>query len=81
LVESRVDVQPRGCVVLGIEVVFVLENSLVVCPTVSAKGVAVEALSSVLLVLTVEGFGVVRNDEDPAPALEVAAVGRLKTTG
>jgi len=64
-----------------LEVFFAPADGLFVGPAIGVESVAVKEILLVLLVLTVEGFGVERDDQDLTPTVEAVAVGREGVDG
>jgi hypothetical protein len=59
-----------------VEIFFTLADDVFIGPTISTKSIAVEAFCLMLVVLTVEGLRVQRDDRDLALAVGAIAVGR-----
>ena len=59
-----------------VEIFFTLADDVFIGPTISTKSIVVEAFCSMLVVLTVEGLGVQRDDRDLALAVRTVAVGQ-----
>ena len=66
-----------GVAALGVlEIFFTLADDLLVGPTIGAKRIAVKMFFPLLVVLTIEGLAVQRDDRDLALAVGTIAVGR-----
>jgi hypothetical protein len=66
-----------GVAALGVlEIFFILADDLLVGLTNGTKRIAVKMFFPMLVVLTVEGLGVQRDDRDLGPAIGAVAVGR-----
>ena len=67
---------PRVAALGVLEIFFGLQDDVLVGPTIGAKGVAVKTLRPLLVVLAGDGLRVQRDDQDLAPEIRVAVVGR-----